>query len=341
MTQDDLRRLEEEALATLAQAGDAAALEGWRVRYLGRKGRLTAALRAVGALAASERPAAGEAANRAKGRLEAALKARREALARPSTGSAAAGRGGEGAAAIDVTLPARPLPRGHLHPVTLMRRRVERIFRAMGFAVVEGPEVEWEHYNFERLRIPKDHPARDMWDTLWIDYERAGERPMLLRTHTSPMQVRYLERQAPPIRIIVPGTCYRYEATDATHEWMLTQVEGLAVDEGITLGQLKGTLESFVRQLFGAEVETRFRCDYFPFVEPGAELAIRRPGGDWLEVLGAGMVHPEIIEEAGLDASRYTGFAFGLGVERLAMLEWGIADIREFYRNDVRFLDLF
>ena len=333
MARQELHELREEALRELASAAEAAAAEQWRLDFLGRSGKLTMELRALRELPLQERRSVGAVANALKRELEGALEERQAALRRGEVGVAAA--------AVDVTLPARALPRGHLHPMTLMRRSVERIFRALGFAVVEGPEVEWEHYNFERLRIPKDHPARDMWDTLWIDYERDGERPLLLRTHTSPMQIRYMETHAPPIRVIVPGTCYRYEATDATHEWMLTQVEGLVIDEGITFGHLKGTLESFVHRLFGPNVETRFRCDYFPFVEPGAELAIRWRDGRWLEMLGAGMVHPEIIEAAGFDPDRYTGFAFGMGIERFAMLRYGIQDIRDFYQNDLRFLEQF
>jgi phenylalanyl-tRNA synthetase alpha chain len=222
----------------------------------------------------------------------------------------------------------------------------------MGFQAVEGPEVEWDYYNFEALRIPEHHPARDMWDTMWIDYQRDGRMPMLLRTHTSPNQVRVMERQQPPIRVVVPGKCYRYEATDATHEWMLTQVEGLAVDEGISMADLKGTLYEFAKQLFGQERRVRFRCDYFPFVEPGADMSIdcfvcngegcsTCKGAGWIEIMGAGMVHPEILANVGYDPERYTGFAFGIGVERVAMLRHGIDDIRHFYQNDLRFLEQF
>ncbi len=329
----DLAALASEALSALDAARDEAAIEQWRVRFLGRKGRLTGVLRGLRDLPADERRTAGAAANQLKSNLEAALQARIEALhsAEPTVADDQ----------IDVTLPARPLPHGRLHPITITRRRVERVFRDMGFSVVEGPDVEWDIYNFDRLRIPKDHPARDMWDTIWVDYEDAEhDRRMLLRTHTSPMQIRHMETHEPPIRVIVPGTCYRYEATDATHEWMLTQVEGLVIDEGISFAHLKGTLESFVQRFFGRELETRFRCDYFPFVEPGAELAIRW-NDQWLELLGSGMVHPEIIEAAGWDPNRYTGFAFGMGIERLAMLRWGIDDIRNFYQNDIRFLSQF
>ena len=334
MTLPNLPQLRRDALDALASTADLSAADLWKIDFLGKKSRLTQALRGLAGLPIDERKRAGEEANRLKAELESALDARRAALRRVALTTA----GGE---AIDVTLPARPRTRGHLHPVTLTLRDIERTFRDLGFGVIEGPQVEWDLYNFERLRIPKDHPARDMWDTLWIDFERDGERPMLLRTHTSPMQVRFMEQHRPPIRAIFPGACYRYEATDATHEWMLTQVEGLVVDEGVTFAQLKGTLEAFVHRLFGPEVEARFRCDYFPFVEPGAEVAIRWRDGRWIELLGAGMVHPEILAGVGYDPERYTGFAFGIGVERTAMLRYGIDDIRHFYQNDLRFLEQF
>ena len=326
----DVGELERRALARLGESVDETALDAWRLEWLGRKGLLTGVLRGLRDLPAEERPRVGAEANRLKGTLESALDDRRRELAASAdTGTA-----------IDVTLPGRRGPVGSLHPVTLTRRLMERTFRDMGFDVVEGPDVELERYNFDRLRIPAGHPARDLWDTIWVADDGSGGPRQLLRTHTSPMQIRYLERRKPPIRVIVPGTCYRYEAVDATHEWMLTQIEGLAIDEGISFAHLKGTLESFVRRIFGSEIETRFRCDYFPFVEPGAELGIRWQG-DWLEVLGCGMVHPEIIEDAGLDPERYTGFAFGIGVERVAMLRYGVTDIRHFYANDVRFLRQF
>ena len=331
----DAAALEESALAALAAASDAAAVETWRVEWLGRKGRMTGVMRGVRDLPPEQRPQAGAAANRLKAALQQAHDARLAALqdSRPAD-----------APSIDVTLPGRRAPHGGLHPITITRRSMERTFRDMGFDVVEGPDVELELYNFDRLRIPADHPAREMWDTIWIaddeESEGDGGPRKLLRTHTSPMQIRYLERRQPPIRVIVPGACYRYEAVDATHEWMLSQFEGLVIDEGLSFAHLKGTLESFVQRLFGSEIETRFRCDYFPFVEPGAELAIRWQG-DWLEVLGCGMVHREIIEQAGLDSDRYTGFAFGIGVERVAMLRYGVTDIRAFYGNDLRFLERF
>ena len=331
----DAAALEESALAALAAASDAAAVETWRVEWLGRKGRLTGVMRGVRELPPEQRPQAGAAANRLKAALQQAHDARLTALQDSRA---------DDAPTIDVTLPGRRAPHGGLHPITITRRSMERTFRDMGFDVVEGPDVELELYNFDRLRIPADHPAREMWDTIWIADDDQGESDggprKLLRTHTSPMQIRYLERRRPPIRVIVPGACYRYEAVDATHEWMLSQFEGLVIDEGLSFAHLKGTLESFVQRLFGSEIETRFRCDYFPFVEPGAELAIRWQG-DWLEVLGCGMVHREIIEQAGLDSDRYTGFAFGIGVERVAMLRYGVTDIRAFYGNDLRFLERF
>jgi phenylalanyl-tRNA synthetase alpha chain len=234
-----------------------------------------------------------------------------------------------------------------------MLREACAVFAAMGFEVVEGPEVEWDYYNFEALNIPRDHPARDMWATLWIDYQNeAGERPMLLRTHTSPMQIRFMEKRQPPIRVLMPGKVYRYEATDATHESMFYQIEGLAVDKGISMAHLKGTLYEFARRLFGQNRKVRFRCDYFPFVEPGVDMAIDcficqgngcRVCGDegWIEILGAGMVHPDVLRRVNYDPDIYTGFAFGMGLERIPMLKYGIDDIRLFYSNDLRFLEQF
>jgi phenylalanyl-tRNA synthetase alpha chain len=255
---------------------------------------------------------------------------------------------------IDVTLPGLPSATGGLHPTTKTVREICAAFTSMGFDTVEGPEIEWDKYNFESLNIPKDHPARDMWNSLWIDYtDDSGYQPMLLRTHTSPVQARIMETKTPPIRMIVPGKCYRYEATDATHEWHFFQIEGLAVDKGITFADLKGTLYEFARRIFGEDRQIRFRCDFFPFVEPGVDMSISnfkdpdtgtRPinrDEDWIEILGAGMVHPKVLEGVGYDPSVYTGFAFGMGVERIAMLKYGIDDIRLFYSNDMRFLRQF
>jgi len=325
-------------------------LEQWRVRYLGKKSALTQVLRGLGSLAPAERKAIGASANELKALLESYYKDKNEALKQKAYQEL---EGWLMAEKLDVTLPGRPIPLGRLHPITQMLRQICDIFVALGFQVVEGPEVEWDYYNFEALNIPPHHPARDMWATFWIDYQtESGERPMLLRTHTSPMQIRVMERTRPPVRVVVPGKCYRYEATDATHETMLHQVEGLAVDENITLADLKGTLYEFARRLFGQERKARFRCDYFPFVEPGVEMAIDcfacggsgcRLCGDsgWIEILGAGMVHPDVLRRVDYDPEIYTGFAFGLGVERIAMLRYGIEDIRLFYGNDLRFLKQF
>ncbi len=330
------------ALAALADAADQSALDDWRVAYLGRRGELTALLRGLGSLPAEQRPVVGAAANALRQALQDALAGRSDDLKRAA----------DTAEAIDVTLPGWPAPRGGIHPTTRIVREICAAFASMGFSVVEGPEIEWDHYNFEMLNIPKDHPARDMWDTLWIDYEDTdGNRPMLLRTHTSPMQARTMEATDPPVRVVVPGKCYRYEATDPRHEWHFYQIEGLAVDRGITMTDLKGTLYEFARRVFGVERKVRFRCDYFPFVEPGVDMSIDCflcDGGcrvcsdtGWIEIMGAGMVHPKVLAGVGYDPNIYTGFAFGMGPERISMLKHGIDDIRLFYSNDLRFLRQF
>ena len=335
------------ALQDLESAGSLEELEQWRISYLGRSGRLTRILRGLAFLSPDDRRLVGAAANQTKSLLESSLANRQGALKETRLASAVEEE------KIDVTLPGWPVPRGGLHPTTRIVREICDLFVSMGFDIAEGPEVEWDRYNYEMLNIPKDHPARDMWNTLWIDYnDENGERPMLLRTHTSPMQARIMENTRPPVRVVVPGKCYRYEATDATHEWHLFQVEGLAVDRGITFADLKGTLYEFARRVFGQERRVRFRCDFFPFVEPGVEMAISclcdGTGGcricndtGWLEIMGAGMVHPKVLEGVGYDPHIYTGFAFGMGAERIAMLKYGIEDIRLFYSNDLRFLSQF
>ncbi len=343
---DELKDIEAEAKAQLEALTDEASLEAWRVSHLGRRSRLNALLRGLASLPLEERRQVGAVANRLRQDLQEALQGK-QSQTREASVAAEIER-----TRFDVTLPGRPLPVGRLHPITQTLRDILDAFTAMGFQAVEGPEVESDYYNFEAVRIPKDHPARDMWDTLWIDYMHEGEHPMLLRTHTSPMQIRVMEQTQPPIRIVSPGKVYRHEATDASHEWMVTQVEGLAVDEGISLADLKGTLYEFAKRIFGPERRVRFRCDYFPFVEPGAEMAMDCPlcegagcrscsNSGWIEILGAGMVHPEILANVGYDAERYTGFAFGMGVERIAMIRHGIDDIRLFYANDLRFLQQF
>lgn len=343
---DTVSAIEDAALRDLSATRDLEALEAWRVGYLGRKGRLTMLLRALSDMPMEERKTVGRESNELKQRLEAAHDVHREQLQQQRLTQVIETE------RIDVTLPGPPLPRGRLHPITQTMRDLLAAFTSMGFQVAEGPEIEWDSYNFEALRIPQDHPARDMWDTLWIDYEKDGRRPMLLRTHTSPNQIRVMEKRQPPIRIVVPGKCYRFEATDATHEWQLTQIEGLAIDEGIGMTDLKGTLAEVARRIFGAERKVSFRCSYYPFVEPGMDVNIdcficRGAGcrtchqSGWIEILGSGMVHPEIIEAQGYDSERYTGFAFGVGIERIALLRYGVDDIRHFYSNDLRFLRQF
>jgi phenylalanyl-tRNA synthetase alpha chain len=342
-----LEELRAKAISELDSISDPKSLEAWRISYLGRKSPLTQILRGLAALPLDERRAVGAAANVLREFLEQSL-AQREEIVKEAEIARAIERG-----RIDVTLPGHPTTLGRLHPSTQMMRQMCDIFTAMGFEVVEGPEVEWDYYNFEALNIPQDHPARDMWATMWMDYQNEkGERPMLLRTHTSPMQIRVMENRRPPVRVVVPGKVYRYEATDATHESMFYQVEGFAVDKNITMADLKGTLFEFARRLFGKERKARFRCDYFPFVEPGVEMAIDCfvcngagcqlcSNSGWIEILGAGMIHPDVLRRVNYDPEIYTGFAFGMGVERMPILKYGIDDIRLFYSNDLRFLQQF
>jgi phenylalanyl-tRNA synthetase alpha chain len=327
-TSESIEVLKDDAIASLDAADSSEKLEAWRVEFLGRRGRLTSVLRGLGSLDIDQRKVVGAAANRLRGELESLFEARQQ---QASSAKAPAG-------SIDVTLPGRKPSRGGLHPSTQMIREITHAFNEMGFQTIEGPEIELERYNFDMLNIPANHPARDQWDTIWVDSETRSD--VLLRTHTSPMQARIMEKTDPPIRVVVPGKCYRYEATDATHEWHLNQIEGLAVDEGITFADLKGTLYEFARRIFGPTRKVRFRCDYFPFVEPGVEMAIDW-NGRWLEILGAGMVHPFVLENVGYDPGKYTGFAFGMGPERISMLQNDIPDIRHFFSNDLRFLTQF
>ena len=345
-----LKQLEEirlSALRELDSIDNIAELESWRVRYLGKKSELTKVLRSLATLPLAERKTVGACANEVRASLESSLEQKRLVLRERQLAALA---GGE---SIDITLPGRRPPVGHLHPVTQTLYEIYDIFISMGFQVVEGPEVEWDYYNFEALNIPKGHPARDSMSTSWIDFEtEEGERPMLLRTHTTSVTARNIETMKPPIRVIEPGKVYRYEASDATHTPMFHQIDGLAVDKGITMADLKGTLYEFARRFFGEERKVRFRCDYFPFVEPGVEMAIEcsvcsgagcRLCGNtgWIEILGAGMTNPQVLERGGLDPEVYTSFAFGMGVERLPMLRYGIDDIRLFYGSDLRFLRQF
>jgi phenylalanyl-tRNA synthetase alpha chain len=334
----------------LAAATGEADLRGVRDKYLSRKNGLIAAfMKTLGAASAEERPRLGQAANALKQHVETAIDSRLADLAR------AAAEQQRRAGAIDVTLPGRPPLVGHRHPLTLMRDHVEAIFLRMGFLIVEGPELEDDYHNFEALNMPAEHPARDMQDTLYLasSVPAPGARAAtLLRTHTSGMQIRYMESYQPPVRLIAPGRVYRRDGLDLTHSPMFTQIEGLVVGERVALSDLKGTLVAVAAELFGADRGTRFRPSFFPYTEPSGELDITCAacggrgcgmckGSGWIEVLGSGMVHPAVFEAVGYDPERYTGFAFGVGIERLALLKWGIEDIRLFYENDLRFLEQF
>uniref|UniRef100_UPI001F568015 phenylalanine--tRNA ligase subunit alpha n=1 Tax=Anaeromyxobacter oryzisoli TaxID=2925408 RepID=UPI001F568015 len=351
-----------EALATGARAAIAAApdekgLEELRVRFLGKKGELSQVLRGMGQLPAGERPRVGEVANRVRDEVEGLLADGKRRLETKALEAELAG------APIDVTLAGRRLlPRGHRHPITRATEDISAIFARLGYEVASGPEIELDWFNFEALNLPPDHPARDMQDTFYVEEStlRAGVKPgsVLLRTHTSPVQVRSMKRLGKaPVRIICPGRVYRSDY-DQTHSPMFHQVEGLCVDEGITFADLKGTLAAFARAYFGPGTRTRFRPSYFPFTEPSAEVDVscticggtgRKDGKrcgtcketGWLEVLGAGMVHPRVLENGGIDSKRHTGFAFGMGVERMAMLRYGIDDLRLYFENDLRFLSQF
>jgi phenylalanyl-tRNA synthetase alpha chain len=326
-----------EAVAA-AQTSDE--LEKIRVGVLGRQGELTQLLRSLGTLAPEERPLVGAAANEAKRELEALLDAR---LGTTLEAERQAERRRQ---RLDLTLPGRRPPQGSLHPLTRVHDEIVAVFAGLGFSVAEGPEIETDYHNFEALNIPPDHPARDMQDTLYVS------ESALLRTHTSPVQIRAMLAQPPPVRIIVPGKVYRRDVADATHSPMFHQVEGLAVDRAVTMADLKGTLELFAREMFGPRSRIRFRPSFFPFTEPSAEVDVLcfvchgagcrlcKQGG-WLEILGSGMVHPQVLRNVGYDPEKVTGWAFGMGIERIAMLKYGIEDLRLFFENDLRFLRQF
>ena len=345
-----IKQLEELKLSAVQELGsinNIKELESWRVRSLGRKSELIRVLRSLATLPPDERKAVGAYANEVKAHLEDSLRQKGQVLQEAQLAASAKRRD------IDITLPGHPFPIGHLHPITQTLYEICDIFVSMGFQVAEGPEAEWDYYNFEALNIPEEHPARDTMSTSWVDFETdSGERPMLLRTHTTSVSARIVETMPPPIRVVEPGKVYRYEASDATHTPMFYQIDGQVVDEDITMADLKGTLYEFARRFFGEERKVRFRCDYFPFVEPGVEMAIECLvcGGEgcrlcsntgWIEILGAGMTHPQVLQRGGLDPEVYTGFAFGIGIDRLSMLRYGIDDIRLLYSSDLRFLRQF
>ena len=337
MTLEELQSKVQEALEKLAAASAAETVEEIRVQFLGRKGLITQTLRSLGSLSAEDRPRVGQEANRLKKLVETHLEEATDRIKQAALAAAAV--------ILDVTLPGRRLDQGRLHPITQITREICDIFVRMGFQIAEGPEIETDYYNFEALNIPKDHPARDMQDTFYISEN------IVLRTHTSPIQVRTMEQQQPPVRIIAPGKTFRRDS-DLTHTPMFHQVEGLLVDKGVSFADLKGVLTLFVQEMFGPEVGLRFRPSFFPFTEPSAEVDIRcvicRGSGcrvcgqtGWLEILGSGMVDPAVFGFVDYDPEVYTGFAFGMGIERIAMLKYGINDLRLFFENDLRFLKQF
>lgn len=329
----DLTPLIAEAQQDFANCHDVPALENAKAKYLGKSGALTEALKGLGKLSAEERPAAGAAINVVKQAVEQALNARRDSILTAEQAKQLASE------SIDVTLPSRAQSAGGLHPVTLTLRRVEELFHSIGFSVANGPEIETDFYNFTALNIPDNHPARAMHDTFYVD-NGSDNMEHVLRTHTSPVQVHYMENNTPPLKIIAPGRVYRVDS-DATHSPMFHQVEGLWVDEQISFANLKGVVQDFLQKFFERDdLTVRFRPSFFPFTEPSAEMDMSWNGG-WLEIGGCGMVHPEVLKHVNIDSEKYRGFAFGLGVERLAMLRYGVNDLRHFFNNDLRFLQQF
>ena len=337
--EQQLTQLVTEAEAAISQSADATVVEDLRVKYLGKKGLLTEQLKSLGRLPPEERPRVGALVNLAKEALQEKLGARKHQLETAARGQQLASE------TLDVTLPGRGVRQGGSHPITRTLERLETLFTRMGFDVADGPEIEDDYHNFEALNIPPNHPSRAMHDTFYFDAHR------LLRTHTSPVQVRYMENHKPPLRIIAPGRVYRCDS-DVTHTPMFTQIEGLMVDKDVSFADLKGVISDFLVQFFEKPLDVRFRPSYFPFTEPSAEVDIscviceakgcrvcKNTG--WLEVLGSGMVHPEVFRHVGIDSEQWSGFAFGLGVERLAMLRYGVNDLRLFYENDLRFLQQF
>ncbi len=337
---EKLSIIREEALAAVKAASSTAELNDIRVRVLGKKGELTAILRSMGSLAPEDRPKVGQMVNEARAEIESAVEARTAALAAQERDARLK------AEALDVTIPGKKRPLGKLHPLTQTYYEMRDIFVGMGFTVAEGPEVEYDKYNFTMLNIPKDHPARDMQDTFYVNDD------IVLRTHTSPVQVRTMLSQKPPIRIISPGRVYRSDDVDATHSPIFNQIEGLVIDKGVTMADLRGVLDVFAKELYGEHTKTRLRPSYFPFTEPSAEVDLSCmacggkgcricKGSGWIEILGSGMVNPKVLEMCGIDPEVYSGFAFGIGIDRVCNAKFGISDIRLLYENDLRFLSQF
>ncbi|MDI6618700.1 MAG: phenylalanine--tRNA ligase subunit alpha [Clostridiales bacterium] len=337
---EELLKIKDEAALNIDKAATSSELESIRVKYLGKKGSLTAILRGMGSLSAEERPAIGKLANEVRGKIENLLVQAEGRIKRAEKSEKLKKE------VIDISIPGKEIRRGAKHPLTKVLDEVKDIFTGMGFSIVEGPEVELDYYNFEAMNIPKNHPARDVQDTFYINED------VVLRTHTSPVQARYMEKHKPPIRIIVPGRVYRSDTPDASHSPVFAQIEGLVVDEGITMGNLKGTLDVFAKRLFGEDTRTKFRPHHFNFTEPSAEVDVSCSvckgkgcsvckGTGWIEILGCGMVHVKVLENCGIDSKKYSGFAFGIGLDRIALIKYVIDDIRLFYENDIRFLRQF
>ncbi|MBQ6022288.1 MAG: phenylalanine--tRNA ligase subunit alpha [Clostridia bacterium] len=337
---EQLEKLRQAALEAVQQSEDLQTLENARVRFLGKKGEITSILKQMGGLSPEERPIMGQLANSVRQAVEESIAAAAENLKKKQQEMKLK------AETIDVTLPGEKQPEGHRHPLEIVLNEVKDIFIGMGFQIADGPEVEWDYYNFEALNIPEGHPARDTQDTFYITEK------MLLRTQTSPVQIRYMEKHKPPIRMIAPGRVFRSDPVDATHSPLFHQIEGLVVDKNITMADLKGNLLTLAKKLYGENTEIRLRPHHFPFTEPSCEIDVScfRCGGKgcpmcknegWIEILGAGMVHPKVLERGGIDPEEYSGFAFGLGVERLAMFRFSVDDMRLYYENDARFLSQF
>ncbi len=339
---DQIEKIKQEFFDVIGRVRDAQSLRDLEVRFLGRKSQLTNVLRNLKNLSIDERRTVGSFANAVRQEMEQALKQSRQRLAASRSRTPR----------LDITWPGQHAPVGHLHPITQFLRKVEDIFVSMGFEILDGPEIETEQYNFDLLNIPKDHPARDKWDTFYVESPKSKREKLLLRTHTSPVQLRAMEKRKPPVRLIVPGRAFRHEATDASHETTFYQCEGLVIDEGVSVTNLIATLQLFLRSIFVEQVKTRVRPEYYPFVEPGMDIdmsclicggkgcSVCKHRG-WLEMMGSGMVHPQVLKNMRVDPKKYRGFAFGMGIDRLMMLYYGINNIRLSYAGDLRFLEQF
>jgi len=326
-----LENLQLEATNSIKNITSKEEIENWRIDYLGRKGKISDFFQTFKNLKSKEKNELGSLANSIKNSLEKLYEKKSQSLDEQNNVKNEF---------FDFTLPSTPISTGSIHPTNQMMQEICEAFNKLGFNIFEGPEIESETYAFDKLNIPTNHPARDIWDTIYVKNVNKI-KSLVLRPHTSPMQIRIMENNKPPIRVIIPGKCYRYEATDNTHEWHFHQIEGLVIDKNINFSNMKSTLFEFARIIFGEDTKSRFRCDFFPFVEPGAEMSINFKQNEWLELMGAGMVHPKVLMNVGLDPEEYSGFAFGLGIERAAMIKYGIENIRDFYANDYQFLKQF